>query len=824
MTLSESPLNPFRWIEDLAHVWRDTRLIVLTAQIAAIYAAILIPFKVGIPLIPGFAELRPANAIPVVASLLFGPAAAWGAGIGNIIGDCFGTLGPASAFGFVGNVLLGYVPHLLWGNMGPLSAGQPPRLRSWREGVEYAIVCLAASALCAGTIAWGVELLGLLPMTILAPAIFFNNMVMGLLLGPPLLRFLYPRVERWGLRYADLRETATTIGRSEGVSCRVDPEAAMTAIVPGSPPSDCEHPAFERSDRTHPMVVVDRVTFSYRGARTAALHQVSLTLARGEHVVVMGRAGSGKSTLCLTLNGLIPQFVPGTMSGRVRVGNVAIHEHPVSMNADIVGLMFQDFDTQLVSTNVEMELLHTLEHARPPLPLEDVQHRIREALDLVGLTAFARRDPQSLSGGQRQRLVLASLLVRKPALLVLDQPMTDLDPVTRRQFSTVLADLKKDGVTMLIAEHESEEILHMDRVCVLQDGEVRWDGSPSVLFRRPALVERLGLHPLSITECFRDVDVPELPITVEEAWELAEAYDLVLEPPDAETMSDQARSTPSPESYSGLREATPILQFESVSFAYEQGPPVIQDLSLAIPEGEFIALLGQNGSGKSTLAKLMNGLHRPTRGRVVVEGVETRTATLSELASRIGYVFQNPDHQIFAETVWEEVAFGATNLGLGSAETEHRVREALQAVGLDPKASRTLDPFSLTKGERQRVAVASVLAAKPRILIVDEPTTGLDAEETQRMMAMMHRLHRQGHTIIMITHAMRLVTRYATRCLIMHDGHILADGPTRAIFAQPEVLNRASLEIPAPVRFSQRWGLTLLTEEEVRAALKRRSR
>ena len=201
-----SAWNPLRWATELAHVWRETRLIVLVAQIAAIYAAILIPFKVGIPLIPGFAELRPANAIPIVTSLLFGPAAAWGSGLGNVIGDCFGTLGPASAFGFLGNFLFGYVPYLLWGNLGFLSSGRAPQVKSFRQGLEFGLVCVVASAVCAATIGWGVELLGLLPFTILAPAIFLNNLVMGLLLGPPLLLFLYPRVKTWGLCYEDLRE------------------------------------------------------------------------------------------------------------------------------------------------------------------------------------------------------------------------------------------------------------------------------------------------------------------------------------------------------------------------------------------------------------------------------------------------------------------------------------------------------------------------------------------------------------------------------------------------------------------------------------------
>ena len=204
MNVPSVACGPRRCWSDLIGVWQDTRLIVVTAQIAAIYAAILIPFKAGIPIVPGFVELRPANAIPIVTSLLFGPAAAWGAGIGNIIGDCFGTLGPASAFGFVGNFFFGYLPYLMWGNLGWLSSGQAPMIKSWRQGVEYGLICVVASGACAGIIGWGVDFLGLLPFIVLAPAIFFNNIVMGLCLGPPLLGFLYPRVKRWKLRYEDI--------------------------------------------------------------------------------------------------------------------------------------------------------------------------------------------------------------------------------------------------------------------------------------------------------------------------------------------------------------------------------------------------------------------------------------------------------------------------------------------------------------------------------------------------------------------------------------------------------------------------------------------
>ena len=276
-------------------MWRDTRLIVLVAQIAAIYAAILIPFKIGIPLIPGFAELRPANAIPIVASLLFGPAAAWGAGFGNIIGDCFGTLGPASVFGFLGNFFLGYLPYVLWGNMGPLSSGQPPMVKSWRQGLEFGIICVVASGVCAGIIGWGVELLGLLPFSILAPAIFFNNMVMGVLLAPPLLLFLYPRVKRWGLLYRDIRKNDD---QPFDHSCSPAPSSAFLG------------------HNTHPdTVVVDikDLVFQYDAASTPTLQHGIVSGFPGRNGGTDGKRGVRK---------IHPVFFTQWVNSSIRLGHL----------------------------------------------------------------------------------------------------------------------------------------------------------------------------------------------------------------------------------------------------------------------------------------------------------------------------------------------------------------------------------------------------------------------------------------------------------------------------------------------------------------------
>ena len=795
--------DPRRWWADLAGVWEDTRLIVLAAQIAAIYAAILIPFKAGIPIVPGFVELRPANAIPIVTSLLFGPAAAWGAGIGNIIGDCFGTLGPASVFGFLGNFFYGYLPHLIWGHLGWLSSGQPPLVKSWQQGLEYGLVCVVASGVCAGIIGWGVELLGLLPFVVLAPAIFFNNIVMGLLLGPPLLGFLYPRVQRWQLRYEDIHPSI----------------ASADNVLHSDLTHPQEHDCFSCSSEvpSHlPLLICQEFSFSYANQPRPTIQNMTFSIAPGELVMLLGRSGSGKSTLCYACNGIIPHMIHGTLSGSIQVCGEDTRASPIWSRAEHVGLVFQDFETQLIGTTVGAELRHPLEYCQSRLSFLEIDRRIDQALSSVSLEICLDRDPMKMSGGQRQRLVLASVLVQNPQLLILDEPSSDLDPVSRTQLRRTLRDLRDQGLSVLMTEQDHQDLLLADRVILLDEGQLVWEGPPETLLRDPHLMRQRGIRPLDLTECFEERGCDSLPLTVEEAWGWAEKLQLMIDPP-TEVLNDTVRlGEPAPSFES---QSDPIVQIDGVSFQYEDHS-VLQGINCAIYPGEFLALLGANGSGKSTLARLLNGLLTPTEGRILIDHLDTRTTSMNELARRVGLVFQNPDHQIFADTVWEEVAFGAKNFGCSREEIAVRVRESLIAVGFSVEQSGGLDPFSLGKGERQRVAVASILATRPTLLIFDEPTTGLDTRETDRMMAMIRGLNRQGHTIVMITHSMRLVAEHAQRCLLMEGGKIIANGSPRDLFHDSTLIRNASLEIPLVSQFSQRWGHSLLTVREVKASLK----
>ena len=546
------------------------------------------------------------------------------------------------------------------------------------------------------------------------------------------------------------------------------------------------------------------------------LRNMTFSIMPGEFVMLLGRSGSGKSTLCYACNGLIPHMIQGTLAGDIQVCGKNTRVSPVWKRADHVGLVFQDFETQLVGTTVGAELRHPLEYRRAHLSLLEINRRIDHVLDSVGLEVGFDRDPMRMSGGQRQRLVLASVLVQEPKLLILDEPSSDLDPVSRIQLRQTLRKLRDEGLSVLMTEQDHQDLQWADRVLLLDEGQLAWEGPPNGLLRDPDLMRQNGIRPLELTECFEHFDCDSLPLTIEESWEWAERLQLMIDPP-AEVLNDTVRLGKRALSLEGKSE--PIIQIDGVSFQYEDHP-VLQSISCDIYRGEFLALLGANGSGKSTLARLLNGLLAPTEGRILVDHLDTRTTTMNELAKRVGLVFQNPDHQIFADTVWEEIAFGAKNLGCSQKEIAVRVRESLISVGFSVERSRSLDPFSLGKGERQRVAVASVLATRPALLIFDEPTTGLDASETDRMMAMIRELNRQGHTIVMITHSMRLVAEHAHRCLLMDEGKIIADGSPRDIFHNSALVRAASLEIPSLSRFSQQWGYSLLTVNEVKASLK----
>jgi energy-coupling factor transporter ATP-binding protein EcfA2 len=555
-------------------------------------------------------------------------------------------------------------------------------------------------------------------------------------------------------------------------------------------------------------ISIEDLTFTYQGNERPALQNIQGEIEEGTFLAVMGHGGAGKSTLCCGLNALVPKFFRGKYQGRVLVRGQEVARHRVSEMSRLVGLVLQDFEAQLFSTNVELEMAFGPENHC--LPRQEIERRIQRYLSFVRLEKLRNREPATLSGGQKQRLAIGSVLALEPRILVMAEPTTDLDPLGRQEVLSVAKSIREEGRMLLIVDHEPETAVTADQVWLMRDGRVVSQGLASEVLVDGSTMESCGIKPLPMVELFHSMNWPGNPLTVDAAIELIQKHHLTRRRKmKAKTVSFVSSKGSS------------ILKAEELRYTYPTySVEALRGIDLFVQEGEMIAILGQNGSGKTTLAKHFNGLLKPSSGRMWVQNKSTTAYSHRELARWVGYVFQNPDHQIFARTVAEEVGFGLKMQAETPKTIEKRVTEALEVVGLQGYEQK--GPFALTKGERQRVAVASVLAAQPQVIILDEPTTGLDYRHQRNMMEMLKRLNRSGHTIIIITHSMWVATEYANRTIVMNDGRILSDGPTRAIFSDENRLAEASLSPPSLVRLSNWLGTQALTVQQMVQELKTR--
>ena len=532
-------------------------------------------------------------------------------------------------------------------------------------------------------------------------------------------------------------------------------------------------------------------------------------------VGVMGASGAGKSTLAKCLNRVVPGFEDGDFSGEVRVCGRPLGGERVCDVASLVGMVFQDFEAQLFSTNAAHEVAFAMEQVG--MPRSEIAARVAPALDAVGLHGFDDRDPNSLSGGEKQRLAIASVLALRPDVVALDEPTTDLDPEGKAEVFALIRRMRADGRSLIVIEHEAEELRECDRIVLLRNGEIISDGAPCDVMTRLHLLEQCGVHPPDLNRVLSLLGIDTHAESVDEAEALVRSRYQRLPQGTKAPASSAAVRNPAV----GSAEGRPLVSVENLSFAYPFGPRVIDSINLSIAPGEFVAIVGQNGSGKTTLAKQLVGLLAPSEGRIWIDGHDRTTLRPADTAATVGYVFQNPDHQIFAATVADEIAFGPRNFGLAAAEIAKRSEEVLQAVNLD--AHRDRDPFLLSKGERQRLAVASVLALRPSMLILDEPTTGLDYREQRRMMALVSDLNRAGIAIVMITHTPWLVAEYARRVVLMRKGQVIFDGGVRDFFLRDDLLSGASFRAPEATALGLRFGVVTLGPDELASWIRERA-
>jgi len=534
-------------------------------------------------------------------------------------------------------------------------------------------------------------------------------------------------------------------------------------------------------------------SFTYPGRARPALDRVSLAVAPGTLAVVAGRNGAGKSTLALAANGTIPHLLRGTASGAVTLAGRPVRA-PRERAAEI-GVVFQDFEAHLVSSTAALEIAFPLENAG--WPRDEMLRRVPETLAQVGLAGFEDRVPAELSGGEKQRLAIAAAIALRPSVLVLDEPLTDLDPLGKLQVLDVVGRLRSQGIAVVMIEHDPQALLAADLLVVLDGGRVVYTGPVTDLLADPGRCAALGLPAWPPAVAARALKLPPGPLDV--AAVAARIKGLRL--PSLAAPSDRSGFVPK-------RDALPLIEFRNVTSGYPGGGDAMKDLTFTIRQGECLALLGQNGSGKTALAKHAVGLIRPRVGALDIKGRPGAQWILSDRSRVAGYVFQNPDHQIFSDTVGEEAAFGARNLGLPENEVGRRVREALSATGLSGREGE--DPFTLSKGERERLAVASLLAYRPEAVFFDEPTTGLDADEARRMMDFIRQLNADGMTVILITHAMWAAAEYADRIAVLAHGRLVLDGPAGEVFAREDVLAPLALAPPPAAALANRLGFAAL--------------
>ncbi|MFO7246904.1 MAG: energy-coupling factor transporter ATPase [Thermaerobacter sp.] len=549
-----------------------------------------------------------------------------------------------------------------------------------------------------------------------------------------------------------------------------------------------------------PVVKVENFYFRYRAGEPIRLSDICFEVKPGQFVAIIGPSGCGKSTLSMALNGIIPhEMEQCEIAGTVLVAGKNTRQHRPQELVVHVGTVLQDPEWQLTRPTVEDEIAFALENLG--VPRGEIARRIDAVVDLFGLGEFRERSPNELSGGQKQRVAIAAAFAMEPDILLLDEPMSELDPAGKHLLMDAVLTLRaRRNTTILFIDHNLELVLpHADQVLLLQGGRLLRDAPPGVLFADRQALEAVGFEPPQVTQALAAAwpEVPRetLPLSAEAAARLIRDRLKVPVPAGA-----GGEAAPRPDGGGGTApdgegDAPVVARLEDVVFRYPGAArPAVDGVDLTIHRGELVCLIGANGAGKSTLARLVAGLLRPTRGVVSVGGTPLTALGQAEIARRVGYVFQNPDFQFFNTTVFNEIAFALRLQKLPEDQIRQRVEEVAEGLGIAPYLQE--HPHFLSRGERRRVAIATVLAMRPDLIVLDEPTTGLDQATARRMMDLVLSLKAQGRTILLLTHEMQWVAAAGDRAVVMAGGRVLADGRPAEIFAMGDQLHQAGIVLP----------------------------
>ena len=521
----------------------------------------------------------------------------------------------------------------------------------------------------------------------------------------------------------------------------------------------------------------NQFTFQYDAQAEATLKDISFDIAKGEKVLILGPSGSGKSTLAQCLNGIIPNIHKGQAQGQVRIDGQDIFKQSIYDKSQLVSTVLQDPDGQFIGLTVAEDLAFALEN--DCADQSEMKDKVALWAERLDLTSLLNHRPQDLSGGQKQRVSLAGVLIDESPILLFDEPLANLDPKSGQETIDLIDKIHKEvGATTIIIEHRLEDVLYrpVDRILLVNDGELLFNGSPDELLSSTLLLENGIREPLYVTV------LRQLGFDTRSAQNLSQldALDLSdLALPDRVLKDKRDSSSDS------------ILKVEGLSVSYGDNPAIIEDLSFSLKKGERLAIVGKNGAGKSTLAKALCGFV-PSQGKLTYKGQDISQDSIAERSERIGFVLQNPNQMISQTMIFDEVALGLRLRGIEEAEVEERVHEVLKTCGL--YSFRNWPISALSFGQKKRVTIASILVLKPEIIILDEPTAGQDYKTYTDIMNFLDSLQKQGHTIVMITHDMQLMLEYSDRCLVVVEGKIIADDNPVTILNQKDLLESANLK------------------------------
>lgn len=592
------------------------------------------------------------------------------------------------------------------------------------------------------------------------------------------------------------------------------------------------------------MIRAEQVRFQYKKrdvdgnviATEEILKGVDLTIKKGEFIALLGRNGSGKTTFSKQLNAIL----------RPSEGTVTVDEmgtKDAEKLYDIrqhVGMVFQNPDNQMVAANVEEEVAFGPENLG--MESDTIVARVKQALEQVRMWKRRKTAPNHLSGGQKQRIAIAGILAMHPDYIVLDEPTAMLDPKGRKEVMEALQRLNQEQeMTVILITHDMEEAALASRVILLADGQMRFDGRPEKFFGADALLAEMGMEaPLSYrVRKLIDSDVFEKKIgdarveeaTIDKREKVAE-YDKTGREWEASSELVDKKKNKKAEAETDEKNQD-LLSLQHVSYIYSPGTAyekvALDDVNLSLGKGEIVGLAGHTGSGKSTMIQLLNGLLKPTSGTVTFEGKDIHAKGYSGnyLRSKVGMVFQYPEHQMICDTVWEDVAFGPSKQGLTGEACETRVEEALRFVDL-PEKYYQASPLQLSGGQKRRVAIAGVLAMHPEYIILDEPAAGLDAAGKREIFDRIRRMSReQGIGVLLVSHSMEDLAEYADRIIVLDDGKKILDDRPAQIFAKRETLADCGLDVPEAVKFADRLRAegyaipqTVIREEELLETLR----